>query len=227
MADVSAEGRATVLARPRVLLTGFGPFPGVAENPSGWLAETAGSGAQADLCTLYRAVLPTEWNAVASRAAYFHRAIRPRLMIHFGVRPGATEILLECRAHNQIERRADARGAHPECRQVLPECGDTLETCLPVDAFAARLRSERIPASVSQSCGRYLCNDLYFRSLHWAEQNGADALFVHVPQTHILSKEFMLLAADSILREAIGAVQLQSKLCPEEPGPTPPAETSS
>lgn len=217
---------ATVLARPRVLLTGFGPFPGVAVNPSGWLAETVASGAQPDACTLYRAVLPTEWEAVASRAAYFHRAIRPRLMIHFGVQPSANEILLECRAHNEIEPRADARGAHPEHSAVLPDCGESLETCLPVDAFAARLQEERIPASVSHSCGRYLCNNLYFRSLFWAEQNGADALFVHVPQTHILSKETMLRAAESILQEAIHAVQLQSKLCPEGTGPlTPTAES--
>ena len=219
-----AEGRATVPARPRVLLTGFGPFPGVAVNPSGWLAETVGSSAPPDTCTLYRAVLPTEWNAVASRSAYFHQAIRPRLMVHFGVQSSATEILLECRAHNQIESRADARGAHPKHRQVLPECGETLETCLPVDAIVARLRDERVPASVSQSCGRYLCNDLYFRSLYWAEQNGADALFVHVPPTHILSKATMLLAAESILHEAIQAVQLQSKLCPDGTGPAPPAE---
>ena len=85
------------------------------------------------------------------------------------------------------------------------------ETWLPVDALVARLHAESIPANVSQSCGRYLCNDLYFRSLSWAEQNGSDALFVHVPHIHILSMNTLLQAADLILQEALHAVHLQSK----------------
>lgn len=218
---------ATVLARPRVLLTGFGPFPGVAENPSGWLAETVASAATPDDCTLYRAVFPTEWEAVASRAAYFHQSIRPRLMIHFGVQLEATEIHLECKAHNEVDHRPDACGAHPGRHDVISGCDGTLETCLPVDALAARLQDEQVPARTSQSCGRYLCNDLYYRSLYWAEQNGADALFVHVPQTHLLSKQTMLLAAEAILREALHAIQLQSKLSMDIDGPAPPAAESS
>jgi len=217
---------ASVLARPRVLLTGFGPFPGVAENPSGWLAETAAATATPDDYALYRAVFPTEWEAVASRAAYFHQAIRPRLMIHFGVLMIGEEICLERSAHNEVDHRPDAAGAHPGRHDVISGCDGTLETCLPVDALAARLQEERIPARTSQSCGRYLCNDLYFRSLHWAEQNGSDALFVHVPQTHVLSKETLLLAAEAILREAIHAIQLQSKLCADINGTAPPTEES-
>ena len=53
------------MARPRVLITGFGPFPGVPDNPSSWLAEAlaAGAAAQAD-AELHARVLPTEWQAV-------------------------------------------------------------------------------------------------------------------------------------------------------------------
>ena len=222
MADVSSDPMAHDSARPRVLVTGFGPFPGVAENPSGWVAERVAATAPPTSCMLYRAVLPTEWTAVASRAAYFHQAIRPRLMIHFGVQMQATEIHLECRAHNEIEHRPDACGAHPGRHDVISGCDGTLETCLPVDSLVARLQEEKIPARTSQSCGRYLCNDLYFRSLHWAEQNGSDALFVHVPQTHVLSKGTLLLAAEAILHDAIHAIQLQSKFCADVNGTAPP-----
>ena len=225
MADVSSDLLAQDSARPRVLITGFGPFPGVAENPSGWLAERVAATAPPTDYMLYRAVLPTEWTAVASRAAYFHQAIRPRLMIHFGVQTQGTEIQLECRAHNQAEQRADACGAHPGRNDVISGGSDMLETWLPVDALVARLQAENYPASSSQSCGRYLCNDLYFRSLHWAEQNGSDALFVHVPQAHVLSLHSLLQASEMILREALQAVQLQSKF---EAGPMdtlPPTDT--
>lgn len=218
LADVPADSP----ARPRVLITGFGPFPGVAENPSARLAETLAAEAAPPDCMLYRAVFPTEWNAVASRAAYFHQAIRPRLMIHFGIQIEATGIQLESRAHNRVESRADAGGAHPGRTDVIAGCGETLETCLPVDALAVRLQAEQIPASVSQSCGRYLCNDLYFRSLHWAEQNGSDALFVHVPPSHILGMDTLLRAAETILRDTIEAVHLQSKFSAGFADTTPP-----
>jgi pyroglutamyl-peptidase len=211
MADVSSDLMTHDQAKPRVLITGFGPFPGVAENPSGWLAEMVAAAAPPTNCMIYRAVLPTEWHAVASRAAYFHQAIRPRLMIHFGLKVEATKIQLESKAHNQIEHRPDAGGAHPERNVVISGCEEMHETWLPVDALAGRLQAESIPVSVSQSCGRYLCNDLYFRSLNWAEQNGSDALFVHVPHIHILSMSTLLQAAELILQEALHAVQLQSK----------------
>jgi len=211
MADFSSDPMAHDSARPRVLVTGFGPFPGVAENPSGWVAERVAATAPPTNCMLYRAVLPTEWTAVASRAAYFHQAIRPRLMIHFGVQTEATEIQLECKAHNQIEQRPDAAGAHPGRADVISGGSEMLETWLPVDALVSRLQAEKFPARSSQSCGRYLCNDLYFRSLHWAEQNGSDVLFVHVPQPHVLSLHSLLQAAEIILQAALEAVQLQSK----------------
>jgi len=226
MTDVMAGVSAHDPARPRVLITGFGPFPGVAENPTGWLAERVAAAAPPTNCMLYRAVFPTEWEAVANRAAYFHQAIRPRLMIHFGLQVEGTDIQLECRAHNQVDHRPDACGAHPGRSDVITGCDDMLETWLPVDALVARLQEEQIPASVSQSCGRYLCNDLYFRSLLWAEQNGSDVLFVHVPHIHILSMDTQIRAAEAILEEALQAVQLQAKFGAGPMDTTPPTTES-
>ena len=55
------------MARPRVLLTGFGPFPGAAENSSAWLVEElAGDRQLSHLgCDLHAEVLPTEWAEVS------------------------------------------------------------------------------------------------------------------------------------------------------------------
>jgi pyroglutamyl-peptidase len=79
-----------------------------------------------------------------------------------------------------------------------------LDTRLPVNALAAHLRAQGHAASASRSCGRYLCNFLYYRSLAWAQRQGRDALFVHVPLTRAqggdLGQDALLLAAQETLR---------------------------
>ena len=74
------------MARPRVLVTGFGPFPGVAENPSAWLAETLASQPPKIDAELHAKVLPTAWQA-AELMPRLYEKLQPHVMIHFGVSP--------------------------------------------------------------------------------------------------------------------------------------------
>lgn len=187
------------MARPRVLITGFGPFPGVSENPSGWLAKTLAAGLPANAWELHSAVLPTEWDAVATLAPRLHESLQPHVMIHFGVSARAKGLQIERAAHNGAEPRADACGARPPCSTIAADGVARLETRLPVSALAKHLRAQGHAARASHSCGRYLCNFLYYRSLERTERAGGEALFVHVPLTHAqggpLSQDALLEAA--------------------------------
>ena len=190
------------MARPRVLLTGFGPFPGVAENPSGWLAS-----ALAARCAtggdLHAQVLPTEWAAVAALTPRLYETLQPHVMIHFGVSPRAKTLKIERSAHNRAASRRDARGALPVTPAIAPDGTMRLDTALPVTEIAARLRASGHRAASSRSCGRYLCNFLYYRSLEWAQARGRDALFVHVPplaaQGGSAGEHDLLRAAETVL----------------------------
>jgi pyroglutamyl-peptidase len=68
------------------------------------------------------------------------------------------------------------------------------------------LRTKDLPAVASRSAGTYLCNYLYYLSLHWAlGQNGAcDVCFVHLPpgprQGGPLSEAELLRGAELIMR---------------------------
>jgi len=187
------------MARPRVLLTGFGPFPGVAENPSGWLAEALAGRKTAHDVDLHGHILPTEWDAVAAYATGLHQGLQPHVMIHFGVSPQAQGLRIERSAHNQAARRHDASGRLPGAPAISTTGTARLDTGLPVIAIAAHLRAQGHAASASGSCGRYLCNFLYYRSLEWAKAQGREALFVHVPLTHAQGGTF---AADDLLHAA-------------------------
>ena len=193
------------MARSRILLTGFGPYPGVAENPSGWLAETLAARAPSYDCDLHARIIPTEWDAVAALTPSLHETLQPHVMIHFGVSPRAKAVRIERSAHNRAASQADARGALPD---ISPNGAMRLDTGLPVTRIAAHLRTQGMAAHASRSCGRYLCNFLYYRSLQWAHAQARDALFVHVPvptsQGGPFSENALLDAAEEILHFVLG-----------------------
>jgi pyroglutamyl-peptidase len=171
------------MAKLRVLLTGFGPFPGVPENPSARLAEALATRSAGLECELHSQVLPTEWEAVALLAPALCETLQPHVMIHFGLSELAKAFRIECSAHNRTVSRADAKGALPSSAIILAQRPDRLDTSLPAGVLAAHLKSQGLAAATSSSAGRYLCNFLYYLSLDWSARQATTplALFVHIP----------------------------------------------
>lgn len=193
----------------RVLLTGFGPFPGASVNPSAWLAEAlpgrlAGLAAELRWC-----VLPTEWEAVANITQILHTTLQPHVTIHFGLSQSAREFRIEQSAYNRTSPRADAAGALPRSCSILAHGRARLDARLPATALSAHLRKRGIPALPSRSAGRYLCNFLYYLSLAWADRQAETpaVLFVHIPPyaSHggPLDETVLLDGAEAVLRFAL------------------------
>ena len=134
------------MERPRVLLTGFGPFPGVPSNPSGWLAETlAERWPSADFDgRIHARILPTEWET-AALIPRLCETLQPHVMIHFGVSEHAKTIRIERSAHNRAAPRADARGALPASPVIFAEGAARLDTAFPAGALARHLRRAALP----------------------------------------------------------------------------------
>jgi pyroglutamyl-peptidase len=196
----------------RVLLTGFGPFPGASINPSAWLAETLPERVQDINGELHARVLPTEWTQVARLAPLLHETLQPHVTIHFGLSQRARGLRIERSAHNRASPRADAAGARPSSRVISSRGPARRDTSLPADALAAALRQRGIAAELSRSAGRYLCNFLYYLSLHHAAQRDGSAivLFVHIPPGASdggpMSESTLLDGAETILRFALARV---------------------
>jgi pyroglutamyl-peptidase len=165
--------------KPTLLITGFGPFPGAPENPSGDLVELLRRDGLADIRPLGCAfvVLPTEWQGLPPAFARAVEDIRPQLALHFGYAEQATGFQLETSAYNEVCGRADACGATRAAGRISRWASTRLDSPAPLDDIVARLAAAGMPHSLSDDPGRYLCNNLYFRSL----QQGLAALFVHIP----------------------------------------------
>ena len=173
------------MARPRVLVTGFGPFPGIADNSSAWLAEMLAKRSRTPRleCTLHSDVLPTEWAEVGRLGPGLLARHRPRLVLHFGLSKRAKGFRIERFAYNSIDARMDARGRVPTVTRILPRGAPWLATQVPATRLAKHLRARALPAAASRSAGTYLCNYLYYVSLDWAcrQKGPCDVCFVHIP----------------------------------------------
>ena len=167
--------------RPRVLLTGFGPFPKVPVNVSGLLAETLAELASETLpgWDVTARVLPTAWEEGPRVLQATIIEIAPAIAIHFGVSRKATGFEIETRARNIAASVPDVNGRVRPRGPLDPACGPERAATLPAQAIVDRLRGIGIPALPSRDAGDYICNAALWHSL--TTGSGARTLFVHIP----------------------------------------------
>jgi pyroglutamyl-peptidase len=173
-------------AHTTVLLTGFGPFPGVPVNATMRLVpELAARAARAFPDVRFAAeILATEWRTGPQRLADLVREIKPDLILHFGVSSRARGFEIEQRASNACQVTPDAAGALPAAACLSAGGADHLRATLPVAHLVQALRRRGIPAFASRDAGGYLCNAVLYHSLDLAAADASDDRrvgFVHVP----------------------------------------------
>lgn len=174
--------------RPDVLITGFGPFPGVPRNPSSALAaELARLAARALPGYTFRcASLPTSWAAAPLMVQDLVSACTPVLLVHFGVARRARGFVIETRARNLQAASPDVAGERAPDARIAGDGPAALASTLPCGLIYERLRRRGLPVVLSRDAGTYLCNAVLYRSLAWARTAPAAGRlphcgFIHVP----------------------------------------------
>jgi pyroglutamyl-peptidase len=172
-------------AKPKIVLTGFGPFPGIMDNATATLIPRLTKAARALFPSheVIGEVLPTEWR----RAPEALRAIVAEgdvvLMLHVGVSESAPGFRLELIGRNMRTSLEDAAGELPSSISVIDQGPQLLASTIPAERIAARLFSLGLPCETSDNAGTYLCNSLLYNSLTAARALTPPAIagFVHVP----------------------------------------------
>jgi pyroglutamyl-peptidase len=170
----------------RILLTGFGPFPGAPYNPTIPLVQR--------LTTLRRPAL----DAVALSSHIFHvtyrtvdrelpeliARLRPQAMLMFGLAGRTAHLRIETRARNAVTT------TFPDADRAIARKGSIVEGAHPLvfGPHTARLlsaaRATGIDARASRDAGSYLCNYLSWRAIEATQAEGGPRLaaFIHIPQ---------------------------------------------
>ena len=183
----SVAGRYGGRARTTVLITGFGPFPGVPVNATMQLVpELAAAGTRAFAgVRIATAILATEWAAAPRTLDGLLAEVKPDLVLHFGVSSRARGFEVEFAGGQCLHADAGCGGRYCRRESGCARTGrSTCKASLPVQHIVARLRARGIPAFVSRDAGGYLCNATLYHSLGCArEVPGRRVGFIHIPAT--------------------------------------------
>lgn len=154
-----------------ILVSGFGPFPGVPDNPTAALARAI-DGRRVAGETVVGIVLPVSYARGPAEVIRHAQLLGPRLVVGLGVASQRAKPCVE---------RTGRRAANPERPDVdgvaLDRCGDGPEI-VRATADVARL-AKALKAEISDDAGGYVCNAWLWTVVQALP--GTPVAFVHVP----------------------------------------------
>lgn len=153
-----------------ILVTGFGPFLEVRDNPSGRLARQI-DGRRVRGETVLGELLPVSYVRSTEHTVALARKHRPRLVLGVGVASSRSQPWVESRAVAASELTPDVDGDRG--LSILGGVSE-LEATLAVGSLAAALG-----CGVSRDAGRYVCNGWLYRVTQ--DLPDLPVGFLHVP----------------------------------------------
>ncbi|MDB5485213.1 MAG: peptidase pyroglutamyl peptidase [Tardiphaga sp.] len=169
----------------RILVTGFGPFPGASYNPTPELVRRLAAlrrPAFAEV-TLIPYVFDVSYGAVDRDLPRLLAAHRPNALLMFGLAQRTRHVRVETRARNAVTQLwPDA--AHTRVRKRAIVSDSAALTFGPHTSRLLRVAlGTGVDARLSRDAGSYLCNYLSWRGIEATCRDGGPAVaaFIHVP----------------------------------------------
>ena len=187
----------------RILVTGFGPFPGAPFNPTTPLVKrlTQLRRPALDGVALTGHIFHVTYRTVDRELPHLIAQHRPQALLMFGLASRTAYLRIEIRARNTITAHLpDADGNRAQKTSIVH--GTDAMTFGPHTVkLLQAARSTGIDARLSRDAGAYLCNYLSWRAIEATRQPDGPALasFAHVP----------LLARDGGAREQVSGITME------------------
>lgn len=169
----------------RILITGFGPFPGAPFNPTPALVDRLLKLRRPAFDEVVRIghVFNVSYRAVDRDLPALLAQHRPDALLMFGLAASTRHVRIETRARNAITTLwPDADQVTLRTASIVP--GDDAQPFGPhCEQLLRAARTTGIDARASRDAGRYLCNYLCWRGIEATQAPDGPRLaaFVHVP----------------------------------------------
>lgn len=192
----------------KILVTGFDPFGGETINPS---IETVKrlpdkiAGAK-----ILKLEIPTVRHKSLKVIEEAILKYDPDVILSVGQAGGRAEISVERIGINVDDFRIpDNEGNQPVDEPICPEGPDAYFVTVPIKAMAEQIRKRKIPASVSNTAGTFVCNHVTYGVCHLltTKYPGKRSGFLHIPflPEQVLDKNNMPSMSGELLVEAVEA----------------------
>jgi pyroglutamyl-peptidase len=173
----SSEG-----AKELVLITGFEPWASVEVNPSALIASSL-NGTVIQGSDIYGIVLPVDFDSALQRMHQLISEKQPDLIIAIGLAAGSSRIRIETIAFNVFY---DPYETNLFSSLHLVNRTGSLLLCSTIDVkeTVSLLHKENIDVEQSYNAGLYLCNALFYETMHRVKTHKLEIPvgFVHIPQ---------------------------------------------
>ncbi|MFN7181951.1 MAG: pyroglutamyl-peptidase I [Planctomycetota bacterium] len=167
----------------RVLLTGFEPFGNFVKNSSYESIKTLHD-KKINNAKIVVKSLPVSYNSAGKLLEHYILESRPQIVISFGM--GTKFIQFEWIALNiNYSTRKDNDGTIIKKEETIKEDGPlAYKSRLPFRKIADTLKKHDIPFVQSFFAGTYLCNNIFYHLLYYAQKYQILlAGFIHLPPT--------------------------------------------
>lgn len=166
----------------KAVVTGFEPY-WTYEYNSSW--EAAKQVASLDILdtSVIAVQAPVSFKRVPEFIQQVVKDHKPDLLLMLGQSGGSDRIKLERTALNLMDSKlADNDGYIPDEEPIDTSLPPALFTSLSLKVLKQNIEKSGIPVKISNSCGLYVCNRLYYEALIQVNKdNNLSAIFVHLP----------------------------------------------
>lgn len=165
----------------KLLLTGFGPFPGVTINPTTPVVERLHRKTIGNYEIIGR-ILPVVFSEAKQCLSQAIDEVQPDMIVSLGVAAGRYHITPERIAVNIASSSKPDNKGHIATEEPIDANGPhSYMTRLPIEAIVEALQAANYPASISNTAGTYVCNTVMYEGLRYAEAHHIPAGFIHIP----------------------------------------------
>ncbi|CEF63142.1 Peptidase C15, pyroglutamyl peptidase I family and Peptidase C15, pyroglutamyl peptidase I-like family-containing protein [Strongyloides ratti] len=177
-------------SKPTLLLTGYGPFNHITENPSKAIVtelyKEFEDNKQNFPYNLEIKILPVSYKSVHDEMKQYYQREDIDYFIHLGVDSTSKYIIFETEAESHGYFSEDIDGCVPEDNCCIVQKGgepQTLKSSFPLHKICSEMNetNDYYPIMLSTDPGKFLCSYIYYQTLYHSPKT----LFIHVPNVKL------------------------------------------
>ena len=207
----------------RILVTGFGPFPGAPYNPTMPLVDRLVELRRPALdgVALSSHIFRVTYQTVDRELPELIARLRPQALLMFGLASRTDYLRIETRARNAVSTHLPDAGGNRAQHSSIVQAAEAMSFGPHTASLLRAARSTGIDARLSRDAGAYLCNYLSWRAIEATRQAGGPALasFIHVPlvgrdraaREAAITLEQLVDAGEAMLMEVVKLVRQRQR----------------